>query len=77
MFIPQIPYGAIGTGLAIILIVLAFLRAGNTGRIIILALVSLTFLLPALFSSMAVGLICSVGRILIGIGCYIYLKTGK
>jgi hypothetical protein len=77
MAIPLIPYGAIGTGLAIILIIMAFFRAGSTGRIIILALVSLTFLLPTLLSSMAVGLICYVGRILIGIGCYIYLKTGK
>ena len=69
-----IPYDLIGTGIAIILIALAIYEADIKGRIIILALTLLTFLLPALFRSAVLNLICYITRLLLGIVCYIYLK---
>lgn len=69
-----IPYDLIGTGIAIILIALAIYEADIKGRIIILALTLLTFLLPALLRKAVLNLICFIARLLIGIGCYIYLK---
>jgi hypothetical protein len=50
------------------------LEANAGGRLIILALLVLTFLIPALWSSSPVNLICFTGRIILGIGCFIYLK---
>jgi len=75
--IVQIPYKAIGTLLAIVFIVLAVYYAETKGRIIILSLTGMTFLLPILFSSFTLNFICWLVRILIGIGCYIYLKIKK
>lgn len=69
-----IPYGSIGTGVAIILIALAIYEAEIKGRIIILVLALLTFLLPVLFRTAVLNLICYIARLLLGIGCYIYLK---
>jgi hypothetical protein len=74
MPIIQIPYGNIGTIVAIVLIVLAFFHADINGRIIILSLSGLTFLLPRLFPSPTLHVICWAARLFIGMGSYIYLK---
>jgi len=70
----QIPYTAIGTGVALILIALAVYEAESNGRIIILALALITFLLPFLFPSRILNLICYIARMLLGICCYIFLR---
>jgi len=67
-------YTGIGTGVALVLMAMAFHEAENRGRVIILSLAVLTFLLPALFPSSAIWLIFFIARILIGLGCYLYLR---
>lgn len=74
MQIILIPYEAIGTIVAIVLIVLAFYHADIKGRIIILSLSSLTFVLPRLFPSPTLHVVCWAARLFIGMGSYIYLK---
>lgn len=69
-----IPYGAIGEGIAFILIVFAFIESDNKGRIILAVLYFVTFLLPSVFPSRILSLICSLARLFIGAGCFIYLK---
>jgi hypothetical protein len=72
--IPQIPYGAIGLVVALVFMALAFQEAEAGGRVVILAVLILSFLLPALFSSRTLELVCRIGRLLFGAGCYIYWK---
>jgi hypothetical protein len=73
-----IPYALIGDLIALALIALAFYWAESEGRIFLIVIVSLTYLLPRLFPSGALSLICLIARYLIGICCYIYLKfTGQ
>jgi ABC-type glycerol-3-phosphate transport system permease component len=68
------PYAAIGTIIALGMMAYAFYEAENRGRLVILVLASATFIIPELFSTSTIGLICYISRILIGIGCYIYVK---
>jgi hypothetical protein len=70
----QIPYAEIGTGIALILVIWGILASEGMARLIILALALPLFLLPMFISSAAPRLICFVGRLLLGIGCYIYIK---
>jgi len=72
--IPQIPYGTIGLGIALIFMGMAFSEADPTGRIVILSVLVLSFLLPALFSSRLLEVVCRIGRLFFGAGCYIYWK---
>ncbi len=72
--IPQIPYGGIGLGIALIFIGLAFYEAEATGRIIILCVLALSFILPAIASSYALGVVCQIGRLVFGACCYVYWK---
>jgi len=64
----------IGNVAAIVLACWAAYEADGSVRLIIMALLVLTFLIPALWSAALVSLICFVGRIVLGIGCFIYLK---
>jgi len=74
MFVPQIPYAAIGEGIAIILIVYAFIESDTKGRIFLAVSYLLTFLLPSIFPSRILSVIGSLARLIIGAGCFIYLK---
>jgi hypothetical protein len=69
-----IPYGAIGEGVAFILIVYAFVESDTKGRIFLAVSYVLTFLLPSVFPSRILSLIGFLARLLIGAGCFIYLK---
>jgi len=53
---------------------LAFSEAEDRGRIIILSVAVLSFILPALFSSHTLDFVCMIGRLVFGMGCYIYWK---
>ncbi len=64
----------IGNVLSVVLAGWAVYEADGAGRLIILALLVLTFLVPALWSSSLVNLVCFTGRIFLGIGCFIYLQ---
>ena len=72
--IPQIPYGSIGLGIALICIGLAFYEAEATGRIVILSVLALSFILPALFSSNTLDFVCMIGRLVLGMVCFVYWK---
>jgi hypothetical protein len=70
----QIPYDAIGLGIAVIFMVLAFLISELTGRIVIIGFLLISFILPAIFPSLTMSVICSVGRLLFGAGCFIFWR---
>jgi len=62
------------TVFTIVVAVLAFLEAQVKGRIFLIVSVSLTFLLPRIFPSITMTILCFVSRIMIAVGCLIYLK---
>ena len=70
-----LPYALFGDLVALTLTALAFYWAESKGRIILIAIVSLTYLLPNLFSFGAVSLICLLVRYMTGLYSYIYLKA--
>jgi len=70
----SIVYGAVANILSIVLAVVAFTQAGEKGRIAILALMGCAFGIPHLGPSRTVALVCFLAKILIAIGCYIYIK---
>jgi hypothetical protein len=72
--IPQIPYGLIGQGIALLLSILAFTEAGDKGKILLVALWTLSYFLPLIFPSNIMSQALLFLRLAIGIGCFIYLK---
>jgi hypothetical protein len=66
--------GPIADILSIILAVAAFTQAGEKGRFGILVLMGCAFGIPYLWPSGTVALVCFLAKILIAIGCYIYIK---
>ena len=64
----------IGNVASVVLAGWAAYEAEGAGRLIIIALLVLTFLIPALWSASLVSLVCFIGRIVLGLGCFIYLK---
>jgi hypothetical protein len=73
--VPQIPYAAIGIGIAVIFGVWAFIVAETTKeRAVIAGIAILVFLVGAIFRSRAGQLIALIGWMLYGIGCIIYLR---
>lgn len=73
--VPQIPYAAIGIGIAVIFGVWAFIVAETVKeRAVIGGIPLFVFLVGALFRSLAGQLIALIGWVLYGIGCIIYLR---
>jgi len=73
--VPQIPYSAIGIGIAVIFGVWAFIVAETAKeRAIIAGIGILVFLIGSIFRSGVGQLIALIGWILYGIGCIIYLR---
>jgi hypothetical protein len=73
--VPQIPYTAIGIGVAVIFGVWAFIVAETVKeRGLIAGIPALVFLIPVLFPSRIGRLISLVGWMLYGVGCIIYLR---
>jgi hypothetical protein len=70
----QIPYDAIGLGIALVFMALAFIESELTGRIVILGVLLISFILPAVFPSFVLSVICRIGRLLFGAGCFIYWR---
>lgn len=72
---PQIPYAAIGTGIAVLLGIWAFLVAETAKeRAVILGIPIVVFLIPIVIRSSAGRLISLVGFMIYGLGCIIYLR---
>jgi hypothetical protein len=73
--VPQIPYAAIGIGIAVIFGVWAFLVAETVKeRAIIAGIPAVIFLVRVLLPSPAGELISLIGWVIYGIGCIIYLR---
>jgi hypothetical protein len=73
--VPQIPYTAIGMGIAVLLGVWAFIVAEtDRERAVVVAIPVVLFLIRLIFSSPAGRLISLVGFMLYGIGCIIFLR---
>jgi hypothetical protein len=73
--VPQIPYTAIGIGVAALFGIWAFIVAETVKeRGIIAGIPTLAFLIPVLFPSRIGRLISLVGWMLYGVGCIIYLR---
>ena len=73
--VPQIPYSAIGIGIAVIFGVWAFIVAETTKeRVVIAGIAILVFLVGAIFRSRAGQLIALIGWVLYGVGCIIFLR---
>jgi len=73
--VPQIPYTAIGMGVAILLGVWTFVVAETAKeRAVIAGIPVVVFLIRLIFPSPAGRLISLVGWMVYGIGCIIYLR---
>jgi hypothetical protein len=72
--IVQIPYALIGNIVAAALIIAGFLAAETGGRIAIVLLAGATLVIPKLAASPTVGVVCFTARILLAIGCALYVK---
>jgi hypothetical protein len=64
----------IGNILAIVGAGAAFFEAETKGRIFILTLMALTFIIPKIWASLLISSICFVLRMVLAIGCYVYVK---
>jgi len=60
--------------IVIVAFVFAFVAAETKHRIIIVTIMALLFILPSFFQSPALGWIFYAGKVIFGIGCYIYIK---
>ena len=67
-------YGWVANILSIVLAVVAFTQAQKKGQIAILVLMGSAFGIPHLWPSRTVALVCFLAKIIIAIGCYIYVK---
>lgn len=73
--VPQIPYSAIGIGIAVIFGIWAFMVAETAKeRAVIAGVAILVFFVGAILRSRAGQVISLVGWVLYGIGCIIYLR---
>jgi len=73
--VPQIPYSAIGIGVAVIFGVWAFVVAETAKeRMVIAGFAILIFLVGSIFRSQLGQLIALIAWVLYGIGCIIYLR---
>lgn len=68
------PYFLIGNLVAVFLAVYVFIEAETRGRIVVVLVMGSSFLVQELWPGQMVGIICSVVRVLFGIGCYLYIK---
>ena len=73
--VPQIPYSAIGIGIAVIFGVWAFIVAETVKeKAVIAGIPAVIFLVGALFRSPVGQLISLIGWVIYGVGCIIYLR---
>jgi hypothetical protein len=73
----SIPYAMIGEVIALVLFIMAFIEAETRGRIFLVSIFVMLFLLPWLFPSSIASLLCLVAKLAVGMGCYIFLRTRK
>jgi len=75
IMVPQIPYSAIGIGIAVIFGIWAFIVAETVrARAVISGIPLIIYFAGSLFRSPAGKLVTLIGWVLYGIGCIIYLR---
>ncbi|MBE3110176.1 MAG: hypothetical protein IMZ46_06620 [Acidobacteria bacterium] len=73
--IPQIPYTGIGIGIAVIFGIWSFFVAETVKeRAVIAGIPIVVFLIPIFFRSPAGWLISTIGWVVYGLGCIIFLR---
>lgn len=65
------------TGLAVGLILITAYEGKAQVKMIVLALGALTFIMPAVIPSAAVSFAAFVARVVIAVGCYLYLRSHR
>jgi hypothetical protein len=70
----MINYWLIGNIVTVIIAVAAFLEAGIKGKIFLVLIFSVLVVLPHISTIEAMDNICFFGRIIVAIGCYVFIK---
>lgn len=70
----QIPYALIGEVIALTLFILAFKEAELRGRIFLVSIFVFLLLIPWLFPSSIMSLLCLLTKLAVGMGSYIFLR---
>ena len=65
------------TGLAVGLMLITAYEGSAKVKLIVLSLGALTFVVPALVPSAAVSFVAFVARVVIALGCYLYLRSHR
>jgi hypothetical protein len=68
------PYLLIINIITIIVFIFAFITAEAKGKIILAIIMALLFILPRLFPIREFEYICSAGKVIFAIGCYLYIR---
>ena len=66
--------GLIATAFALTCIALAWKESGLYGKIFLGLAVVLSFVLPYVFPSYVMSASCTIGRMVLGVGCFLYVK---
>lgn len=65
------------TLVVLFLFISAFKKAGANGKLILSTIVTLLFLTPYITQNSVLGWICYGGKVIFGIGCYLYIRLPK
>ena len=73
----NIVWGFVGTVLALAPVIMAFRECGRRGKIFLVVIVIISFILPPVFKGRTVPALCFAGRLILGIACLFYLKLSS
>ena len=73
----KIPYASVIDLIVIFLFIYAFMLAEARARVIMTTILVLLFILPILFKVAAIYWICYVGKVILGLSCYVYTRAKK
>jgi len=69
------PYLPLINFVVFIIFIFAFITAEIRGKIILVVIMALLFILPYLFPFSAVVWACFVGKVIFGIACFLYIRV--
>jgi hypothetical protein len=69
-----IPYLLIVNIITLIIFIFAFITAETKGKIILATIMALLLIIPYLFPIREVEFVCFIGKVIFGIGCYLYIR---
>jgi hypothetical protein len=65
------------TLVVLFLFISAFKKAEGNGKLILATIAALLFLTPYIIQNSVLGWICYGGKVIFGIGCYLYIRLPK